>query len=427
MEVAAGVHSHRDPVRLFAAADRARTETPPSGSRRRRNTGPLSRASCEKRSATIPYATARAEGAELATDDALEWARRSLGPRQRPPGDWGSLTIAQPRLPADQRRAPARRRARVGAVTNSPYHPAGVLAIRARLTMAPWTQRAGRPAAISTNPTATSAGTGKGESLVRSRMVGPRGHVEVEVLRWRYRGDRRPGEAVRLLRVWVPPCTRLSVLARADTTLVSTGSRAARGADRPRAPGGGARLSRAQEPRDRRAACRQPGDRQDPCQPRVVKVHARDRAELVVFAHGARLGRPGDRARVYLRGRPPEPEPVACGAEEAAGGPSRHRGDAHRWCSGDHAQVPDGPAAQLAHDGVHEPLLVAHLAVGDRVDQAALALRAARPSSRRSCPARAGTTRSRRSPARCGAGGPPPGRGGPASSRARGTRRSRRA
>src|SRR5215218_4111069 len=42
--------------------------------------------------------------------------------------------------------------------------------------------------------------------------------------------------------------------------------------------------------------------------------------------------------------------------------------------SGHDAQMSERLAAQLAHDGVDEPLLVADLAVGHRVDQAALAL-----------------------------------------------------
>src|SRR5215213_54206 len=41
---------------------------------------------------------------------------------------------------------------------------------------------------------------------------------------------------------------------------------------------------------------------------------------------------------------------------------------------GHDAQVAEWPSAQLAHDRVHEPLLVTHLAIGHGVDQAALAL-----------------------------------------------------
>ena len=39
-----------------------------------------------------------------------------------------------------------------------------------------------------------------------------------------------------------------------------------------------------------------------------------------------------------------------------------------------HPQMPERPPPQLAHDRVDQPLLVHHAAVGDRVDQAALAL-----------------------------------------------------
>ena len=44
------------------------------------------------------YAAARAEGAHLSIDDALEWARRARGPRGRPPGGWGSLTATEARV-----------------------------------------------------------------------------------------------------------------------------------------------------------------------------------------------------------------------------------------------------------------------------------------------------------------------------------------
>jgi len=97
-EVAAGLGAHEDAVRLFAAAERARAEigavrVPPE----------------EKHWAAIDrrlrdalgdgaYDAARAQGTELSTEDALEWARRARGPRTRPPGGWDSLTPTEARV-----------------------------------------------------------------------------------------------------------------------------------------------------------------------------------------------------------------------------------------------------------------------------------------------------------------------------------------
>ena len=44
------------------------------------------------------YEAARAEGAELSIDDALEWARRARGPRNRPSAGWASLTPTEARV-----------------------------------------------------------------------------------------------------------------------------------------------------------------------------------------------------------------------------------------------------------------------------------------------------------------------------------------
>ena len=44
------------------------------------------------------YEAARAEGAELSTEDALEWARRARGPRRRPAGGWESLTPTEAKV-----------------------------------------------------------------------------------------------------------------------------------------------------------------------------------------------------------------------------------------------------------------------------------------------------------------------------------------
>ncbi len=91
-EVAAGVEAHEDAVRLFAAAERARAEigvvrVPPEAEHWAEIDLGLRKALGDE-----AYEAARAQGAELSTDDALDWARRARGPRRRPPGGWESLT-----------------------------------------------------------------------------------------------------------------------------------------------------------------------------------------------------------------------------------------------------------------------------------------------------------------------------------------------
>ena len=97
-EVAAGLGADKDGVRLFAAADAARAEigivrVPPETEHWAVIEGRL-------RDALGPdaYEAARAEGAELTVDDALEWARRARGPRRRPAAGWGSLTPTEVRV-----------------------------------------------------------------------------------------------------------------------------------------------------------------------------------------------------------------------------------------------------------------------------------------------------------------------------------------
>jgi predicted ATPase/DNA-binding CsgD family transcriptional regulator len=97
-ELAAGLHAHEDAVRLFAVAERARAEIgivrfPPEENhwaaidqQLRETLGPEA------------YEQARSEGAELAIDDAIEWARRARGPRRRPPRGWGSLTPTEAKV-----------------------------------------------------------------------------------------------------------------------------------------------------------------------------------------------------------------------------------------------------------------------------------------------------------------------------------------
>ena len=97
-EVAAGLGADKDGVRLFAAADAARAEigivrVPPEREHWAAIEGRL-------REALGPdaYEVARAEGAELSVDDALEWARRARGPRTRPAVGWASLTPTELRV-----------------------------------------------------------------------------------------------------------------------------------------------------------------------------------------------------------------------------------------------------------------------------------------------------------------------------------------
>ena len=97
-EVASGLQRYVEATRLFAAAERARAQI---GTVRvpaeRRHWAAIDRRLRD----ALPdgaYAAARAEGAELSTEDALEWARRTRGPRGRPPGGWESLTPTEARV-----------------------------------------------------------------------------------------------------------------------------------------------------------------------------------------------------------------------------------------------------------------------------------------------------------------------------------------
>jgi predicted ATPase/class 3 adenylate cyclase/DNA-binding CsgD family transcriptional regulator len=91
-EVAAGLHSHEEAVRLFAAASRARADlgvghwTP-----EQEHWSSIEKRLCDALGADA-YKAARAVGMELTTDEAIGWARRGRGSRKRPPGGWESLT-----------------------------------------------------------------------------------------------------------------------------------------------------------------------------------------------------------------------------------------------------------------------------------------------------------------------------------------------
>jgi predicted ATPase/DNA-binding CsgD family transcriptional regulator len=97
-EVAAGLHFHEDAVRLFAAAERIRADIgsvrfPPE----KEHWAGIDR-QLRQALGGDAYEAARAEGADLSIEDALEWARRARGPRGRPPGGWGSLTPTEARV-----------------------------------------------------------------------------------------------------------------------------------------------------------------------------------------------------------------------------------------------------------------------------------------------------------------------------------------
>ena len=97
-EVAAGIEAHEDAVRLFAAAERARAgigavRVPAEAEHWAAIEGRLREVLGDE-----AYDAARAQGAEMSTEDALEWARRARGPRRRPPGGWDSLTPTEVRV-----------------------------------------------------------------------------------------------------------------------------------------------------------------------------------------------------------------------------------------------------------------------------------------------------------------------------------------
>jgi len=97
-EIAAGLGADADAVRLFAAAQHARAEI--GVIRFLPQEEHCAAIDDQLRDALAPdaYEAARDEGAELTTEDALEWARRARGPRRRPPGGWASLTPTEARV-----------------------------------------------------------------------------------------------------------------------------------------------------------------------------------------------------------------------------------------------------------------------------------------------------------------------------------------
>jgi DNA-binding NarL/FixJ family response regulator len=91
-EVAAGLDAHEDAVRLLAAAERARAEMGTVRVPAEDDHWSSLESMLRQALGTDGYEAARAQGAEMTSNDAVEWARRARGPRKRPPGGWESLT-----------------------------------------------------------------------------------------------------------------------------------------------------------------------------------------------------------------------------------------------------------------------------------------------------------------------------------------------
>jgi DNA-binding CsgD family transcriptional regulator len=97
-EAAAGVGDHREAVRLFSAADQGRAELGTVRIPPERDHWAAIEAQLRRELGDQAYEAARAEGAELSLEQALEWARRGRGTRDRPAGGWESLTPTEARV-----------------------------------------------------------------------------------------------------------------------------------------------------------------------------------------------------------------------------------------------------------------------------------------------------------------------------------------
>jgi DNA-binding CsgD family transcriptional regulator len=91
-EVAAGLESHEEAARLLGASARARSER--GLVRWQTDTAHLEALANRLRETLgeAGYAESFAEGGELSTADAIAWARRARGNRNRPSAGWESLT-----------------------------------------------------------------------------------------------------------------------------------------------------------------------------------------------------------------------------------------------------------------------------------------------------------------------------------------------
>ncbi len=91
-QIAAGLESYTEAVRLLGAAERARAD---AGLVRWPPDVPAFEELERELAAQLgseAYAAARAEGAAMSIQQAIGWARRARGPRKRPAGGWESLT-----------------------------------------------------------------------------------------------------------------------------------------------------------------------------------------------------------------------------------------------------------------------------------------------------------------------------------------------
>ena len=91
-EVAAGLESQEEAVRLLAAAGRARAELGTVRWRPEHDHWAKLEASLRERMGEKAFEAAWTQGAELSTDEAIAWIRRARGSRKRPSGGWESLT-----------------------------------------------------------------------------------------------------------------------------------------------------------------------------------------------------------------------------------------------------------------------------------------------------------------------------------------------
>ena len=91
-EVAAGLESREEAVRLLAAAGRARADLGTVRWRPEHDHWATLEASLRERMGEKAFEAAWAQGTELSTDEAIAWIRRARGSRKRPSGGWESIT-----------------------------------------------------------------------------------------------------------------------------------------------------------------------------------------------------------------------------------------------------------------------------------------------------------------------------------------------
>ena len=91
-EVAAGLESQEEAVRLLAAAGRARADLGTVRWRPEHDHWARLEASLRTRMGEQAFDAAWVQGTELSTDEAIGWVRRARGSRKRPSGGWESLT-----------------------------------------------------------------------------------------------------------------------------------------------------------------------------------------------------------------------------------------------------------------------------------------------------------------------------------------------